>query len=91
MADGQNAITTDVAGVFARTSGIEGFGAQDLALMIGSVTVVVVFIWSAWYLRKVLSTGFNRANLPYMVTGVVLVIALMFLVVWVVGSHFTPG
>ncbi len=81
---GQHAIGGDVAATFAATSSI-GATAGGLMGLISAVTVTTALLWCAWYLRRVFANGFNRSDVPYMATGVLLALALVFLVFTAIG------
>ena len=85
---GQHAIGGDVAATFAATSGI-GATADGLMGLISAVTVTTALLWCAWYLRRVFANGFKRSDVPYMATGVLLALALVFLVFTAIG--FRPN
>lgn len=84
MALGDHAIGGSVAETFAQTSGI-GASAEGLALLIGGATIASAFLWCAYYLRRVLASGFNKGDAAHMATGLVLSVTLLFLALWVAG------
>lgn len=72
-------IGTDVSSAFQAGSGL---AAPEIRVAVASLAVVAVLLFAAWYLIKVFARGWKKADLPHVMTGVVLVLVLIFFVMW---------
>ena len=82
------AIGTDVGSAFQAGSSIS---AQDLRAVITTLAIAAVLLFAAWHMVKVFTRGWRKADLPHILTGVVLILVLVFFVFWVAGRFGTTG
>lgn len=75
-------IGTDVGSAFQAGSNI---GAGDLRAVITTLAVTAVLMFSAWHLIRAFTRGWRKADLPHVLTGIVLILTLVFFVFWVAG------
>ena len=71
-------------GAFESASNMAPADIRDLVV---TLTMVLVFWWSAYYIRRVLAHGWNVMDMMHIGTGLLLVVCLTFFVFWMLAEY----
>ena len=79
-------IGTDVSTAFEAGSGL---ATADVRLVIATLAVVSILLFSSWYLIRIFTRGFKQADFPHAMTGTVLIMVLVFFVLWLTAQDWS--